>query len=35
MEILDLTIRQEITSEGPSWSGTVCRSPDPKVEGAA
>jgi hypothetical protein len=35
VEILDLTISHEITSEGPWWSGTVYWSPGPPVEGSA
>jgi hypothetical protein len=33
MDILDLTVSQEITAEGPWWSATVYWSPDAEDEG--
>jgi hypothetical protein len=35
MEILDLTISQEATSEGPWWTGTVYWSPHPGIDASA
>ena len=32
MDILDLTVSQEMTGEGPWWSVTVYWSPDPEDE---